>query len=37
MKICVVTQQVGKVYSGPGVHSNNLIRSLVMRVRRKGE
>ncbi|HGE71716.1 TPA: glycosyltransferase family 1 protein [Candidatus Poribacteria bacterium] len=29
MKICVVTQQVGKVYSGPGVHSNNLIRGLI--------
>lgn len=29
MRICVVTQQLGRVYSGPGIHARNLIENLV--------
>jgi glycosyltransferase involved in cell wall biosynthesis len=29
MRICVVTQQIGKIYSGPGVHSRNLVMHLL--------
>ncbi len=28
LSICVVAQQVGRVFSGPGVHAGNLVRSL---------
>jgi glycosyltransferase involved in cell wall biosynthesis len=29
LSICVVTQQLGRVISGPGLHAGNLVRSLV--------
>jgi glycosyltransferase involved in cell wall biosynthesis len=28
LSICVVTQQLGKIVSGPGLHASNLVRSL---------
>lgn len=29
MKICVVTQQIGRVFTGPGLHAANLVNRLV--------
>ena len=29
LSICVVTQQLGKIVSGPGLHAYNLIRFLI--------
>ncbi len=29
MKICVITQQIGKIFTGPGLHAFNLVNCLV--------
>ncbi|MBI4927661.1 MAG: hypothetical protein HY835_07840, partial [Anaerolineae bacterium] len=29
MKFCIVTQQLGKIITGPGLYANNLVNSLV--------
>lgn len=29
LKICVITQQFGKIFSGPGLYANNLVNALV--------
>jgi len=29
LKICVITQQLGKIFSGPGLHTYNLVNALI--------